>query len=683
MNVNKAIPSFFNGVSQQPAPLRHTSQSEAMVNAYPSIATGLRKRPPTQHIAKLATTVSSDAAVHFINRDAAERYVVIIENGAMRVWSLADGTSRTLNTPSGLGYLSLTSPRDQIAAATVADHTFIVNKTKVVAMDGATTSGSLTGTVQKFSDLPGAPSTGDIYKVQGDPSNTTAVYYVEWDGSVWVESTAPGITYQMNDSTLPWRLVRNSGGDFTLDLIPWDNRLVGDDSSNPVPSLVGGTINDIFFLRNRLGMLSGENIVMSRTGKFYNVWIESAAQQLDSDPIDTTSSHSTVSVFTHAVPFNKSLMLTSGKTQFQFGSDSVLTPKTARVDVVTEFESTALCRPAAAGQDVFFAVDRGNYTGIREYFVDENTVTNDAADITAHVPSFIPKNVFRMAVSTNEDVLALLSLNERNSLWAYKYYWGAEQKEQSAWFKWTFDAGDTILGAEFIDTVLYLVIKRADGTYLEKMDLQVSLSDLTLSIGGVSKDLLIHLDRKTTATGSYNSGTDTTTWTIPYPESAAMQVVCGASFGALAGSALTTAQPTSTTITASGDFSAGACYLGRSYTKRLTLSEQFMRDEKNNAIDSGRLQLRNMTVLYDNTGYFRAEVTPKARDKSTYVMSGKILGDASLVLGGPQIVDGHFRFSIQSNSKQVLIELVNDSYLPSNILSAEWEGTFVLRSRRV
>ena len=47
-----------------------------------------------------------------------------------------------------------------------------------------------------------------------------------------------------------------------------ENREVGDDTSNPFPTFVGTTIQEMFFHRNRLGMISGEQIVMSKPGQY-------------------------------------------------------------------------------------------------------------------------------------------------------------------------------------------------------------------------------------------------------------------------------------------------------------------------------------------------------------------------------------------------------------------------------
>lgn len=125
----RTIPQLFNGVSRQPAILRSGDQTEDELNSWAQASAGVGKRPPTEVVAKLTDSVTADALIHTINRDVTERYVVIIDEGVIKVVGF-DGVARTVNSPGGLGYLT----DGEFAAVTVADYTFIVNRKKPVAM---------------------------------------------------------------------------------------------------------------------------------------------------------------------------------------------------------------------------------------------------------------------------------------------------------------------------------------------------------------------------------------------------------------------------------------------------------------------------------------------------------------------------------------------------------------------
>jgi hypothetical protein len=322
-------------------------------------------------------------------------------------------------------------------------------------------------------------------------------------------------------------------------------------------------------------------------------------------------------------------------------------------------------------------VERGGYTSFKEYYVQPLTYTFDAADVTAHCAKYVPANIFKLAATTVEDCLFALSRNARNEVYVYKYFWGdKDSKIQSSWSKWVLDTSDVILNVDVIGTVIYLTIQRADGIYLESIDIQAASTD---TVG-----VLVHLDRKVTLTGAYNAGTNTTTWTLPYPDaSTAYQVILDSGFGTASGTVLTPARPTSTTLTYLGDYSAHTVIVGKKYTARYRFSQQFYKDQEKQTVAHANLMMKNIQLFFSRTGYFRAEVTPKYRDTFNYIYSGKSVGSQSWTVGSITLGDGVFNIPLHADSENIQIDLVNDSYLPSYFQSAEWEAQLSTRSKRI
>jgi hypothetical protein len=190
---------------------------------------------------------------------------------------------------------------------------------------------------------------------------------------------------------------------------------------------------------------------------------------------------------------------------------------------------------------------------------------------------------------------------------------------------------------------------------------------------------------------SYDVGTDQTTITLPY------KLVAGETYRLVAWYGDPTYSPgqliPATVITGpsvdqirvNGD--VDRFFFGRQYDFRYTFSTLVLRENAQGggqqAVGEGRLQLRNMRIGYAKTGYFRAEVTPAGRDTYTYVFSGRTLGSFLDPLGEIGINDGTFKFPVLAQNTQVKIEIVSDSFLPCALLGAEWEGLFVIRSRRM
>ena len=76
--VSTGLPNLLNGVSQQPSTLRQTTQGESQVNGFSSIIDGLIKRQPTEHVAKIINSAVSGAAVHVVNRDESNQYIIVV-----------------------------------------------------------------------------------------------------------------------------------------------------------------------------------------------------------------------------------------------------------------------------------------------------------------------------------------------------------------------------------------------------------------------------------------------------------------------------------------------------------------------------------------------------------------------------------------------------------------------------
>lgn len=725
--VSNPIPALFNGVSQQPATLRLSSQCEEQINAYGTVVDGLRKRPPFRSVAQVSATPLDSAFIHTINRDVTERYIVVITDGDLQVFD-SNGAAQTVNFPQGKAYLTAAQPVTSFAVVSIADYSFIINKTVTVTTKTPTTSqppafpdwrweidrrdtawsrdptyyyNNTTGTtfkgsVQIFEDLPkpgdpSPPASGDIWKVVGFDENSFGAFYVKRVGSVWEETFAPGESVGLDETTMPWALVRESNGTFTFAPFAYKVRQFGDNNTNPAPSFVGKTIRDVFYYKNRLGVVSDENVVFSGAGDFGNFFRNTVTDLLDSDVVDVAVSSTKVSLLNFAVPFNNNLMLFADQTQFALNVDELLTPGTVSIDTVTDYEMSTRCRPIAIGNDVYFVTETGNYARIREYYVEDDKNQTEAADVTAHVPRYVPKGITQLAGNSNEDVLFALSdqAGFENRLYVYKFFWNEQGKAQSAWSYWELDAGDRILSISDLENQLFAVIQRADGVYLEKCDVQ-SGSTAT----GLTFD--IFLDRRVEMTGVYDLSTKTT-FTLPYPVPAGAarnnyKLVRGAAFTGQVGSLI---DPTTytwvndTTIEVPGDESAGICFGGVSYKMRFVFSEQFVKNG-DEAITTGRLMLRTFTIYFTDTAFFSTNVAPYGNGDNLIeeivpaqlsAFTGKELGAASLILGEPQFHTGSYSFQIYGDSTLAEVALENETHVQCKIQSAEWEGLYHNRAR--
>ena len=568
--------------------------------------------------------------------------------------------------------------------------------------------------VQQFADLPAVGINNMVVEVKGTAANSFINYYVKFksDTGVWEETIAPGIKTSLAFYSMPILLIRTADGDFrlteadgsnytisgtTYSVPAWGTRVVGDEDSSPVPSFVGTKIRDMFFHRNRLGFLSDENVIMTRNGEFFEFFNQTVTDSLDTDIIDVNVSHSKVSILNHAVAFDEKLILFSDQTQFVLEGGASLTPNNVNVTVTTEFENSKNIKPVGSGTNIFFAFDKGRFSGVREMYVEADGETNQGEDITANVPKYIPQNLFKFANASNENILVAISsdFTNTNAMYVYQWFVSEGRRLQSAWHKWTIgdvpfgDSGTRILNADFIGTDLYIVTNRgSDGVFLEKMDCAPAAVD-------DGADFLTYLDRKIDSedypfSSVYNNVTDQTTITLPYSITAGdftydIKVISKGTYGT-PGVNFPVISKGFNSVTVSGDITNISYWIGVPYAFRYRFSQQYLALGQTTSgtgsrtrIREGRLQIRNWTVSYDNTGHFKVFVTPLARDTSVHTFTGLTLG--SNTSGTVNLEDGYFNFAIQSRNENLIVELFNDTYLPSNFVNAEWEGYYVSQSR--
>ena len=659
-----------------------------------------KNKQTSMNIAGLSNSAQQEATYSVLQGVENTKYSITV-NGTTYSYTSTNTNSETIrngvyNAFSASGYTK----------AKLGNSSFWIKKTSgtltVTASDGFGDDASqvVKDKVQNFSDLPVPAKSNQIVQVTGDASNGFDDYYVKFieADNLWQETIAPSTQYRIDDTTMPHVLIRTADGNFrftqadgssytisgtTYDVPQWGDRICGDEESVPDPSFIGRKINDIFFHRNRLGFLADENVIMSRSGEFFEFFPETITQVLDTDPIDVASTHTKVSILRHAISFDEELLLFSDQTQFILSGGATLTAENISINVTTEFETDKNIKPVGAGSNVYFGFNKGNFTGIRELYIASDTDIKQADDITANVPKYIPSNVFKLASATTENILVGLSSDEKNSLFVYQYYVSQNRRLQSAWHKWTYgtDATDNILNIDFIENELFIINERSDGVYLEKIDISPALTD-------TGETYLTHLDRKldnTEITESYNAGTNQTTITLPYTINNTMKVVGRSGASNKAGQEISIVSQSGTSIVVTGDITSQNYFIGEKYEFKFTFSQQFIQTADTQgsriSVKEGRLQIRNWNVSFNDTGYFTTEVKPVGRDTSTTTYTGTITGTG--LLGTVNLEDGDYTFAVQSENDKLTVTIKNDSHLPSNFINASWQGYYVTASQRV
>ena len=325
---------------------------------------------------------------------------------------------------------------------------------------------------QDISKLPSECAHGYIVEVANTEESDSDNYWLKFVADngvkgtgVWEETVAPGIVAGLDHHTMPHALVAvRSGGNIASfqfcelagqgsnpNNLGWDLRKVGDTTTNPNPSFVSTSsvskkISQIFFYRNRLGLIADEQIVLSQPGDYHNFFAVSAITSSDDNPIDISVSDVKPAYINHVLPTQKGVMMFSDAGQFMlFSEQDSFSPKTARLKKVASYECSPTIKPLDMGTTYMFVNHTGAYSRAFEMAIVDESVPPKIIDQTRVVPSFLPKT---LNVNSGSSDLGLVTFGINNStyhntdfntstIYNYKYFDSGDQREQSAWYTWT------------------------------------------------------------------------------------------------------------------------------------------------------------------------------------------------------------------------------------------------------
>lgn len=540
---------------------------------------------------------------------------------------------------------------------------------------------------QSFSKLPPNAPDGYMVKIVGDASKSADQYYVQYDASrkVWKEVVGWNTKLHYTHDTMPHALIRASDGNFEFKTISWNPRVCGDIDTNPYPSFVGSTINDVFFFRNRLGFLSGENIILSRTAKYFNFFPASVANLSDDDPIDVAVSTNRIAILKYAVPFSEELLIWSDEAQFVLTASGTLTSRSVELNLTTQFDVQDRARPFGIGRNVYFASPRSSFTSIHRYYaVQDVSSVKNAEDITAHVPNYIPNGVFSICGSGTENFCSVLSHGDPSKIFMYKFLYLNEELRQQSWSHWDFGSNVQVLACQCINSDMYVILRNEFNTFLTRVSFTKNAIDLQGEPYRAFMDMKI---RYTIPGGTYNDDTFTTSIHLP--------TIYGANF---AKGKITVLEPDGKItefekpevgwnndpwLRLNGNLEGRTVYIGFNinfvYEFSKFLIKQTADDGSTSTEDIGRLQLRRAWVNYEDSGTFDIYVENQSSNWK-YTMAGVRLGSHTLRAGRLNLGTGQYRFPVVGNAKFNTVSILSDETTPLNIIGCGWEGNYLRRS---
>ena len=598
---------------------------------------------------------------------------------------------------------------------TCANHG-LANGDKVIfdATSGAAGDGfyTVSNTATNTFNLASNSSSGTISA--GETCTFTPARFGE---GVWEEVVEPGKDIEIDNTTMPIALTRvlpgtfsiNGGsntsypnGAFRFSYPDWSKRDCGDDITNPEPSFIGQTIQKMIFFRNRICMLSAENVILSRVNDFYNFWNKTAMAISNADPIDLQSSSTYPTKLFDAVEQAGGLVIFSASEQFLLssGAEALLTPETAKISYVSSHAFNPDTTPIELGITIGFLNSTAKNTRFFEMAAVSQREEPTIVEQSKSIYNLFPVNT-SMITGSVENQMVLFGVDSTlhtasNEVWGYKFYVSEGRRSQSAWFRWTLP--NNVVYHSIIDDVYYAILNTGSTFTLEKFDLKIK-SD-TLMIGDAPDDNRVHLDTKKTFTSgdlTYNSATDTTTFTLGagYYSTRNLSAYCITDSDALGKSydipaAKITGTAPNQTVTLPGNWKtsteAGAStssvntdvVIGYEYEFEVELPTIYMMRPVGDKMASetrGSLVIHRMNFDFGDVGVIDVTLKRKGRDDYTYTVESKEWDN--ILASTPAIASNYLHtIPVYDRNTNLTVQIKSNHPSPATIHSMNWEGDY-------
>lgn len=549
----------------------------------------------------------------------------------------------------------------------------------------------LKDTTPSLTDLPEKGFVGFSIEIQGSADSEDTSYFVTYKDTTdsrttgffegfYQETVGPAVLQDFDEATMPYKLV-STGSTFEFSPVDWESREVGDSTTNPAPSFINSTINDIFFFENRLGMLSGENVVLSEISNFFDFFQPSIVNLLDDAPIDISAATEEVINLDSALQREGELLVFSDQSQFILDSEAELTPKTVKMTQVSKASAEFTTKPVALNNLVYFPFDRDQFAGLTEYLRADQFEPFQSFDITNHVPRYIEGDIEHIAGLPSQNTLIIIADGFTTGFYVYNFFDKKGERVQSAWSK--YDFGNQVHFAVFFGTKLYIVVDREDGPFLERIEFSFGAKDTDSNI-----KMMIdrRIDESDVTSLAFDSVENKTTFTLPHllDSGSTIQVSGRSTSGNLRDYAIPNASFSGTTVTiANGDFTALPMYIGQQYEMSQELTRPVLRIQDKPIYDA-KYKIRNANITYNDSSSFKVEIAAQAKDTYTYTFSADCIDTFDSSLGiSPPLQDGVFIVPVMEDAKLFTMTIKNDTPVSSTLLSVNWEGWAYNRSRPV
>ena len=554
----------------------------------------------------------------------------------------------------------------------------------------------VSGQVDTVADLPRQCKHGFVVKVSNSQDTEDDDHFLKFFGDndrdgtgVFEECAKPGTLIEFDNETMPIQIVSPSPNNFNVDFVSWEEAAVGDTDpdtgTNPQPTFVGKSISKILFHRNRLCLLSNENVIMSRPGNFFNFWSKTATTFSAQDVIDVSCSSTTPAVHYDGIGVNAGLLLFTDNQQFLLTTDSdVLAPNTVKLNSISTYNFNKGTSPISLGTTVGFLDNANKYSR----FFEMSNILREGEPIIIE-QSKIVSNLFskdlKLISNSRENSVIFFSQENTNQIYGLRYHQSGQERVLQSWFEWQINGN--IQYHCMINDTLFVVVK--NGNYYQLIKYSIKLDEDGKFINQDDNDYRIHLDlyqRVEAFNISYDSTTNKTTFSVPVGSYSGTGTLAlyddgeGTSSGLYAtGIVATISNETTSVYEVTGNFASNnACVVGYLYDMEVELPKIYVTQttgERRTADTRGSLVLHRAKVNFGPVGLVSTTLKRVGKTDYTKLIEQPI---ADSYKASDAAIEPLVRQTIPIYEKNtnVVLTIKSTHPGPATLYSYNWEGDY-------
>ena len=451
----------------------------------------------------------------------------------------------------------------------------------------------------------------------------------------------------------------------------WEPNAVGDGGSAPLPAFFGQVIHYLGMFQDRLIISAGSTIMFSRTGDYLNLFRQSVLTIEDDDPWEGYALGAEDDVIRYSALYDRSLLLFGDKFQYIINGKQAFTPSTANIAIAASYPDATDANPVTAGNYVFYCKWSGRpgqeVTSLGQL---QTGVVSDQADTypaSQALDRYLDGTPVELMTMTAPNFLFLRTSKSREKVYVYTYLDNPSSGERlfDSWSSWAWspDVGELIgMSQHKSDALFYMVKSRGDEAWVscERFVRDTDLSDFP------------YLD-------SLRPYSNLGSGFVAGPEDG-----IAVAFDNTVEEFLLGARPDLwDEFLGSYPDMSDAMWVGYEYSAYGTPTNPYIKDTNGQAILSGRLTLRNITVAVADTGGMTVSVSYRNLTQQTLNFTGRVLAGLKNLVGRQPVVTTNLSAMVGREVKECTYTLAAVKWLPLTITAIDWTGLTAMRTRRV